>query len=135
MEGAPRPPRRRLGRWRRRAAAWAPQRTNEAQFARDRAYLDEDALPFFDEFPRHTRARFLFALLTMAAVAIAVIVLTFRWFPPVVGLLLTLSASALVLWWSRAHRAETPLHLARHVARHRAASTGAAVRAPATPRP
>lgn len=132
MEGAPRPRRRLFGRWRRRAAVWAPERTNEAQFARDRAYLDEDAPPFPDGADLFSpRARVLVGGLAMAAVAIAAIVTTFRLFPPVVGLLLTLSASALVLWWSRAHRAETPLHLARH----RAHPTGPDVRDPATPRP
>ena len=136
MEGAPRPPRRLLGRWRRRPAVCAPERTNEAQFARDRAYRDEGAPPFVDDyFPFPPRARILVGILAMAAIAIAAIVTTFRLFPPVVGLLLTLSASALVVGWSRAHRAETPLHVALHFARRRAAAAKPEVRAPATPRP
>lgn len=132
MEGAPRPPRRRLGRWRRRASVCAPERTNEAQFARDRAYRDEGAPPFVGpDYPFPPRARILVGILAMAAIAVAVIVTTFRLFPPVVGLLLTLSASALVVGWSRSHRAEAPLYLARR----RAAATRTEVHDPATPQP
>lgn len=116
-EGATPPRRRRLGRWRRRAAAWSPERTQDAQFARDRTFLDEDAVPIFRDDLFRSRARFLIGMATLAGAGITVIVWTFRLFPPVVGVLLTLSAAALVVGWRRAHRAETPWHLARHRAR------------------
>jgi len=111
---------------------WAPERTHDAQFARDRAFLDEGTPPFVGpDYPFPPRARILVGILAIAAIAIAAIVTTFRLFPPIVGLLLTLSAAALVAWWSRAYRAETPWHLARR----RIPSNGDAPRGPATPRP